>query len=288
MPAKKTSETKTTARKTTARSGTRAASKGRAKTTAASNGTATATRRRGGPHELVIVESPAKARTIAGILGPGYEVTASVGHVRDLPRSQLGVDVDNDFEPHYIVPREKKDVVNKIREMASRATGIYLATDPDREGEAISWHLVEAAGLDDVPGRPMQRVVFHELTPGAIREAFEHPRTIDTALVDAQQARRILDRLVGYKISPLLWRKVRRGLSAGRVQSAALRMVVDREREILAFDPKEYWSLDALLAQADVQNAVEFTARLRGKAGTRNFEVNSTEQAESVEARPKV
>src|SRR6185503_18260195 len=191
---------------------------------------------------------------------------------------------DNDFEPHYIVPREKKDIVNKIREMAEKATGIFLATDPDREGEAISWHLIEAAGLNSVVGRPMQRVVFHELTPGAIHEAFEHPRMIDTALVDAQQARRILDRLVGYKISPLLWRKVRRGLSAGRVQSAALKMVVDREREILAFDAKEYWSLDTLLAQADVANAVEFSARLRGKAGTKNFEVNSTEQAESVEA----
>src|SRR3954471_1601361 len=266
MPTKKTTDTKTTARKTTAKSTTRAATdtKGRAKANGATS-TATAPRRRGGGRELVIVESPATARTIQGILGAGYEVTASVGHVRDLPKSKLGVDVDNDFMPQYIVPREKKDVVAKIREMASTATGIYLATDPDREGEAISWHLVEAAGLDDVPGRPMQRVVFHELTPGAIHEAFANPRTIDSALVDAQQARRILDRLVGYKISPLLWRKVRRGLSAGRVQSVALRMIVDREREVQGFVRQEYWSIDAELAR--LFGAEEsFRAHLQGYA----------------------
>ena len=194
----------------------------------------------------MIVESPAKARTLQGILGSGYEITASVGHVRDLPKSKLGVDVDNDFEPQYIVPREKKQVVNRIKEAASTASTIYLATDPDREGEAISWHLVAAAGLE---GRPMQRVVFHEITPDAIREAFEHPRDIDVALVDAQQARRVLDRLVGYQISPLLWKKVRRGLSAGRVQSVAVRMVVDRERQILDFIPKEYWTIDTELGE---------------------------------------
>src|SRR6476469_5389988 len=170
MPTKKTSQTKTTARKTTAKATTRGATATKGRSRARANGAtvdgavATASRRRGGPRELVIVESPAKARTIQGILGSGYEVTASVGHVRDLPKSKLGVDVDNDFLPQYIVPREKKAVVAKIREMASTASGIYLATDPDREGEAISWHLVEAAGLDGVPGRPMQRVVFHELT----------------------------------------------------------------------------------------------------------------------------
>ncbi|HLG10565.1 MAG TPA: type I DNA topoisomerase, partial [Dehalococcoidia bacterium] len=276
MPAKKTTKatTKTAARR---------------KTTSAANGTgatapAAASTRRGRGRELVIVESPAKARTLAGILGSGYEVTASVGHVRDLPRSKLGVDVDNEFEPHYIVPREKRDVVNKIREAAAKATTVYLATDPDREGEAISWHLVQAAGLDQVENRQLHRVVFHEITPGAIRDAFEHPRDIDLALVDAQQARRILDRLVGYKISPLLWRKVRRGLSAGRVQSAAVKMVVDREREVLGFTAKEYWSVDALLAQALAASPVEFAARLRGKAGQRTFELNSDVETQSVSA----
>jgi DNA topoisomerase-1 len=238
-------------------------------------------RRSRGARELVIVESPAKARTISGILGAGYEVTASVGHVRDLPKSKLGVDVDNEFAPYYIVPKEKKDVVAKIKEAAAKATAVYLATDPDREGEAISWHLVEAANLDQ-PGRPLHRVVFHELTPGAIREAFEHPRQIDYSLVDAQQARRVLDRLVGYKISPLLWRKVRRGLSAGRVQSAALKMIVDREREILDFTAREYWSIDALLAQAGITNPVEFTARLRGKQGQRTFELPNNDETLAV------
>ncbi|HLF76899.1 MAG TPA: type I DNA topoisomerase, partial [Dehalococcoidia bacterium] len=175
--------------------------------------------------------------------------------------------------------REKRDVVNKIKEAATKANAIYLATDPDREGEAISWHLVAAAELDSVAGRTLQRVVFHEITPGAIHEAFQHPRDIDRALVDAQQARRILDRLVGYQISPLLWRKVRRGLSAGRVQSAALKMVVDREREILAFNAKEYWTIDTTLATAPAQTAPQFVARLRGFAGKRNFEVGSEAEA---------
>ena len=238
-----------------------------------------ATARRGARgRELVIVESPAKARTLAGILGSGYEVTASVGHVRDLPKSKLGVDIDNEFEPHYIVPREKKAVVEKIRDAASRATTVYLATDPDREGEAISWHLVQAAGLDQDGSRQLHRVVFHEITPRAIQEAFDNPRDIDFALVDAQQARRVLDRLVGYKISPLLWRKVRRGLSAGRVQSAAVRMVVDREREILDFVAKEYWTIDAQLAREQA----EFSARLRGKAGQRTFELNNQAETQAV------
>jgi DNA topoisomerase-1 len=250
-----------------------------ARSRAAANG-ASAIRANGrNGHNLVIVESPAKARTIAGILGAGYNVTASVGHVRDLPKSKLGVDVDNEFEPHYIVPKEKREVVAKIKDAATKANTIFLATDPDREGEAISWHLVEAAGLE---GRPLQRVVFHELTPAAIREAFEHPRDIDTALVDAQQARRILDRLVGYKISPLLWKKVRRGLSAGRVQSAALRMVVEREREILDFVAKEYWTIDALLAKLSQPDAAVFNARLRGKQGVRHFEVNNADDARAV------
>jgi len=271
MPAKKT-PSKTT--KTTSRSRSAAA---------VAEGTNGTTPRRGRTRELVIVESPAKARTISGILGAGFEVTASVGHVRDLPKSKLGVDVDNEFLPSYIVPKEKKDVVAKIREAAARASAVYLATDPDREGEAISWHLVEAAGLDQ-PGRPLHRVVFHELTPGAIREAFDHPRQIDYSLVDAQQARRVLDRLVGYKISPLLWKKVRRGLSAGRVQSAALKMIVDREREILDFTAREYWSIDALLAQAGITRPVEFTARLRGKQGQRTFELPNNAETLAVTA----
>jgi DNA topoisomerase I len=232
--------------------------------------------------DLVIVESPAKARTISGILGAGFDVTASVGHVRDLPKSKLGVDVDNDFEPHYIVPKEKREVINRIKEAASKASAVYLATDPDREGEAISWHLVEAAALDAVQGRPLHRVVFHELTPGAIQEAFQHPRGIDFSLVDAQQARRVLDRLVGYKISPLLWSKVRRGLSAGRVQSAAVRMVVDREREIESFVAREYWSIDALLAKALVPDPVEFNARLRGKLGQHIFELPDEAETQRV------
>ena len=233
-----------------------------------------------GNRDLVIVESPAKARTLAGILGPGYEITASVGHVRDLPPRSLGVDVDKDFEPAYEVPREKRAVVERIRKASAAADTVYLATDPDREGEAISWHLVEAAGLE---GKPLHRVVFHELTPEAIRSAFSNPREIDMDLVDAQQARRILDRLIGYKISPLLSRKVRRGLSAGRVQSPALRMVVEREREVLGFDAREYWTIDALLARADAAtDAAPFAARLRGVAGKRSFEIGSVEDAERI------
>jgi DNA topoisomerase-1 len=265
MPTKKTTQTKSRSRKTTSR--------------AQANGNGSS-RRRSRDRELVIVESPAKARTLSGILGSGYEVTASVGHVRDLPKSKLGVDVDNEFEPHYIVPREKKEVVQKIKDAAERASTVYLATDPDREGEAISWHLVQAAGLDQDHGRQLHRVVFHEITPRAIQEAFEHPRDIDSALVDAQQARRVLDRLVGYQISPVLWRKVRRGLSAGRVQSAAVRMVVDREREILDFVAKEYWTIDAQLAREQA----EFSARLRGKAGQRTFELSSEEETQAVRA----
>jgi len=173
--------------------------------------------------KLVIVESPAKAKTVARFLGKGYTVRASVGHVRDLHRSELSVDVDHDFEPKYRVPNEKRDVVKEIKELAKTAEEIYLATDPDREGEAIAWHLREAAAIDP---SLTHRVVFHEITKPAIDEAFAHPRDIDMHLVDAQQARRVLDRLVGYSISPLLWEKVRSRLSAGRVQSVALRMIV--------------------------------------------------------------
>jgi DNA topoisomerase-1 len=196
--------------------------------------------------KLVIVESPTKAKTVGRFLGKGYTVKASVGHVRDLLRSTLSVDVANDFTPKYRVPNEKKEVVKELTSLANRAEQIYLATDPDREGEAIAWHLMEAAGIDRARA---QRVVFHEITPDAIDEAFAQPRDIDMQLVDAQQARRILDRLVGYELSPLLWRKIRGRLSAGRVQSVALRLIVEREREIDAFVPVEYWSIHAELAK---------------------------------------
>lgn len=190
--------------------------------------------------KLVIVESPAKAKTVGRFLGKGYTVRASVGHVRDLLKSQLSVDVENNFEPKYRVPNEKKTVVKELKQLAKKAEEIYLATDPDREGESISWHLMEAAQID--PQRA-KRVVFHEITEPAVTEAFGHPRHINMDLVNAQQARRILDRLVGYSISPILWEKVRGRLSAGRVQSVALRLIVEREREIDDFKPVEYWSI---------------------------------------------
>lgn len=192
--------------------------------------------------KLVIVESPAKARTVGRFLGKGYTVKASVGHVRDLLRSQLSVDVEHDFAPKYRVPQEKKEVVKELKQLAKQAEEIYLATDPDREGEAISWHLMEAAQIDR---QRAKRVVFHEITEPAIREAFAHPRQINMDLVNAQQARRVLDRLVGYSISPILWEKVRSRLSAGRVQSVALRLIVEREREIESFVPVEYWTIGA-------------------------------------------
>jgi DNA topoisomerase-1 len=192
--------------------------------------------------KLVIVESPAKAKTVGRFLGKGYTVRASVGHVRDLLRSQLSVDVENNFEPKYRVPNEKKPVVKEIKQLAKKAEEIYLATDPDREGESISWHLMEAAEIE--PERA-KRVVFHEITEPAIKEAFSNPRNINMDLVNAQQARRVLDRLVGYSISPILWEKVRSRLSAGRVQSVALRLIVEREREIEEFKPVEYWTIGA-------------------------------------------
>lgn len=195
---------------------------------------------------LVVVESPAKAKTIGRYLGRGYVVKSSVGHVRDLLKSRLSVDVENDFEPEYRVPNDKRQVVKDLKEAAAKAKEIFLATDPDREGEAIAWHVLESAEMD--PART-KRVVFHEITKPAIEAAFTHPRDIDMDRVDAQQARRILDRLVGYKLSPLLWRKVRGRLSAGRVQSVAVRQVVEREREIEAFVSEEYWTLAAELSQ---------------------------------------
>ena len=207
--------------------------------------------------KLVIVESPAKAKTVGRFLGKGYTVRASVGHVRDLLRSELSVDVEKDFTPKYRVPNEKRDIVKEIKELAKTAEEVFLATDPDREGEAIAWHLMEAAMIDPAI---TQRVVFHEITKPAIDEAFAHPRSLDMHLVDAQQARRVLDRLVGYSISPLLWEKVRSRLSAGRVQSVALRLAVEREREIDAFNSVEYWTIEAELRPEGLKET--FRARL--------------------------
>ncbi len=194
---------------------------------------------------LVIVESPAKVKTIKKFLGKNYEVTASNGHVRDLPKSQLGIDVEHDFEPKYITIRGKGDILAKLRKEVKKADKIYLATDPDREGEAISWHLAQALKLED---KNVYRISFNEITKNAVKASLKTPREVDMDLVDAQQARRMLDRMVGYKISPLLWAKVKRGLSAGRVQSVALRIICDREEEINAFIPEEYWTLDAKLS----------------------------------------
>ncbi|HEX8597412.1 MAG TPA: type I DNA topoisomerase [Chloroflexia bacterium] len=201
-----------------------------------------------GNTNLVIVESPAKARTIKKYLGRNFTVEASMGHVRDLPKSTLGVDVEHNFNPQYVVPRDKSKTVKDLRQRVQAAKAVYLATDPDREGEAIAWHVREVTGAGN-NNQPVFRVEFHEITPHAIQEAVANPRSIDMHLVDAQQARRVLDRLVGYRLSPLLWKKVRRGLSAGRVQSVAVRLIVDREREIEAFVPVEYWSIEVDLSK---------------------------------------
>ena len=195
---------------------------------------------------LVIVESPAKAKTIERYLGKKYKVKASMGHLRDLPKSQMGVDVENNYEPKYITIRGKGPILKELRTAAKKAKKIFLAADPDREGEAISWHLAHSLNVDVDSDC---RVVFNEITKDAIKESFKHPRPIDMDLVDAQQARRILDRLVGYNISPLLWKKVKKGLSAGRVQSVALRLIIERENEIKAFIPEEYWSIEGNFAK---------------------------------------
>ena len=219
---------------------------------------------------LVIVESPAKARTVGQILGNKYVVTASQGHVRDLPKSKIGVDVEQDFEPSYVIMKDKQSLLTQIKKAGKEAKQVFLATDPDREGEAISWHLQTAAEWGSL-ATPPKRVVFHEITKEAVEEAFRNPREIDMQLVNAQQARRILDRLVGYQISPLLWRRVQRGTSAGRVQSVSLRMVVDREREIEAFIPVESWTIDNLLRKAGSE-AIEknqFSASLHSVKGDR-------------------
>ncbi len=233
-------------------------------------------------NKLVIVESPAKARTLNKILGRSYSVKASLGHVRDLPRASLGVDIGKGFIPKYVVPAGKKKVLGEIKKAASQASSIYLATDPDREGEAISWHLVQATKLDK-DDTPMQRVVFHEITKEAVKEAFQNPRSIDMNLVNAQQARRILDRLVGYKLSPLLWRKVQRGLSAGRVQSVAVRIIVDREQEIQDFIPREYWIIEVELARSEEKEA-SFKARLFAVADGTKLDIGNEDEADRVTA----
>ena len=200
--------------------------------------------------KLVIVESPAKARTVGRILGDNYAVIASQGHIRDLPRSRLGVDVDNNFEPTYTVMRDRRALLNRIIEAGKTATEIFLATDPDREGEAIAWHLQESADWANLDVPP-KRVVFHEITRDAIEEAFQHPREINMQEVDAQQARRILDRVFGFQTSSLLGRRIYRGLSAGRVQSPSLGLVVKREMEIESFIPEESWTIDGILQKTD-------------------------------------
>ena len=237
---------------------------------------------------LVVVESPAKARTVGQILGSKYVVAASMGHVRDLPKSTLGVAPEREFAPKYLVQKDKKELVDGLKQAGANAAEIFLATDPDREGEAISWHLQAAAGWDkERKGAPPKRVVFHEITKQAVEAAFEHPREIDMQLVNAQQARRILDRLVGYEISPLLWLKVKLGLSAGRVQSVALRMIVEREREIAAFVPVEWWSLEAELHRDGTSPAAPhlFTATLHSRKGARQrLEIGDEAAARQVEA----
>ncbi len=235
-----------------------------------------------GPKNLVIVESPTKAKTLHKLLGPDYQIEASMGHVRDLPKSKMGVDVQNKFEPHYIIMTKAKKTVSHLKKTAKGKEGIYLAPDPDREGEAISWHL--AAILSEVAEGKIHRVTFNEITAEAVREAFRHPREIDTHLVNAQQARRILDRIVGYELSPLLWRNVGKGLSAGRVQSVALRLLVEREREVRHFVPKEYWQIRARLSsEKGGAEAKPFLARL-DKIGETKVEIGNQKEAEELRA----
>ena len=230
--------------------------------------------------KLVIVESPAKAKTISKYLGRGYKVTASMGHVRDLPASQLGIDVDNGFAPKYITIKGKQKLVKELKAEAKKCDGVLLATDPDREGEAISWHLANILGLD--PAAP-NRVTFDEITKKGVKEGMAHPRAINIDLFNAQQARRELDRLVGSKLRPFLWRKVRRGLSAGRVQSVAVRLIRDRELEIENFKPDEYWNIDAALyPQSNSKNG--FTARLAATADGKKLTVTNKEQADTIVA----
>jgi len=264
----------------TASRGKPAANKSKSKATGTAKSGSASSPGRG---RLVIVESPAKARTLGKYLGRGYTVMASMGHVRDLPKSTLGVDVDDNFNPTYLVPRDKSKLIKDLKAGVQGAREIFLATDPDREGEAIAWHLVQATGAES---KPVHRVVFYEITPEAVLAAMESPREIDPDLVDAQQARRVLDRLVGYKVSPLLWKKVKRGLSAGRVQTAALRIIVEREREIEAFVPVEYWSIEADLAKQvgrEPKASEKFRAALQKVRGEKAT-IENQEQADAIMA----
>lgn len=223
---------------------------------------------------LVIVESPAKVKTIKKFLGKNYEVVASNGHVRDMPKSTMGIDFENDYEPKYITIRGKGEKLAELRRYVKKADKVYLATDPDREGEAISWHLANALKLDK---KKTARITFNEITKSAVKESLKNPREIDMDLVDAQQARRVIDRMVGYSISPLLWQKIKRGLSAGRVQSVALRMLCDREEEINAFIPKEYWDMDAVLKYKNKEFTVSFYGDKKGK-----IEISRKEQLDGI------
>lgn len=230
-------------------------------------------------NSLVIVESPAKVKTIKKFLGSNYTVDASNGHVRDLPKSTLGIDVEHDYEPKYITIRGKGDILAKLRKEVKKADKIYLATDPDREGEAISWHLMKALKLDETEDKKVYRISFNEITKNAVKTSLKNPREIDINLVDAQQTRRMLDRIVGYRISPLLWAKVKRGLSAGRVQSVALRMICDREDEINAFIPEEYWNLEADLRQSGSKKTLK--AKFYGK-NKEKLTVHKREEMERI------
>ena len=226
--------------------------------------------------KLIIVESPAKANTIKKFLGGSTKVIASMGHVRDLPKSKLGVDVEHNFEPEYINIRGKGDLIKELKKDAKSAKKVYLATDPDREGEAIAWHL---SNILDVDKEKITRVTFNEITKTAVQKAIKEPRDIDINLVDAQQARRVLDRIVGYKMSPVLWKKVRRGLSAGRVQSVAVKLIVDREEEIEKFIPEEYWNIYVKLL--DEKSKKTFDARFYGKDGKKQ-DIHNKEQVDEI------
>ena len=230
---------------------------------------------------LVIVESPAKAKTIKKYLGSGYEVVASMGHVRDLPKSKLSVDIEHGFQPNYVEMKDKKELISNLKKLAKKSEKVYLATDPDREGEAISWHLAHILGLSL---EDANRVTFNEITKSGVKNGMDHPRKIDIDLVNAQQARRILDRIVGYKLSPFLWKKVRRGLSAGRVQSVAVRLICDREEEIRSFVSEEYWTIDAKLTASGSRSA--FSARFYGTKD-KKMELQNQEQADAILAELK-
>ena len=231
--------------------------------------------------DLIIVESPTKAKTITRFLGKEYQIESSYGHIRDLPKSKMGIDVENDFSPTYVIPTKSRKTVNKLKKIAEDVSRVIIATDEDREGEAIAWHLVKAM---DISWKKTHRIAFHEITEAAIKEALESPREIDMKMVNAQQARRILDRLVGYELSPFLWKKVAKGLSAGRVQSVAVRFIVEREREIQAFQPEEYWSITAYLNQKEEEKENQLEAKLHTINGktVKKMEIKNEEQKDKI------